>query len=351
MYSETDLESAVAAGILSREAAEALREHVSGLRATPMVDEENFRLITGFNDIFVAIAGVLLLVGAAWIGGEFHPALGGILVAALSWGLAEYFTKQRRMALPSIIFLLAFVGGVFAASVGVLIGEDNNIGEGDRTQALLIAASAAITVAAAYGHWRRFYVPITIAAGMAALAGVIVALLLAAAPGIETAMNLILLLVGLGVFAFAMRWDMQDPARTTRKSDVAFWLHLLAAPLIAHPIFTTLGLLEGNASVATALIVVALYIAMGVIALAIDRRALLVSALAYVIAAIISLFREFGAVSLNVALAVFVIGSALLLLSAFWQDSRRMVVGLLPEGVRQRLPHLGTLALSPQPVS
>jgi hypothetical protein len=59
MYSETDLESAVAAGILSREAAEALREHVSGLRATPMVDEENFRLITGFNDIFVAIAGVL----------------------------------------------------------------------------------------------------------------------------------------------------------------------------------------------------------------------------------------------------------------------------------------------------
>jgi hypothetical protein len=89
----------------------------------------------------------------------------------------------------------------------------------------------------------------------------------------------------------------------------------------------------------------------GIIALAVDRRALLVSALAYVIAAIISLFREFGAVSLNVALAVFVIGSALLLLSAFWQDARRMVVGFLPDGVRQRLPHLGTLAFSPQPAS
>jgi hypothetical protein len=351
MYSETDLESAVSAGILSPDAVTALRNHVSGLRATPMVDEENFRLITGFNDIFVAIAGILLLVGAAWIGGEFHPAVGGIFVAVLSWGLAEYFTKQRRMALPSIIFLLAFVGGVFAASIGVLIGEDSNIGEGDRTQALLIAVSAAITVAAAYAHWRRFYVPITIAAGVAALAGVIVALLLAVAPGIEIAMNLIVLLIGLAVFGFAMRWDMQDPARTSRKSDVAFWLHLLAAPLIAHPIFATLGLLKGDASVTTALIVVALYIAMGMIALAVDRRALLVSALAYVIAAIIALFREFGAVSLNVALAVFVIGSALLLLSAFWQDTRRMVVSLLPQGVRQRLPHLGTLALSPQPAS
>jgi hypothetical protein len=351
MYSETDLESAVAAGKLSPEAAVALRDHVSGLRATPMVDEENFRLITGFNDIFVAIAGVLLLVGAAWIGSEFHAALGGIFVAVLSWGLAEYFTKLRRMALPSIIFLLAFIGGVFAASVGILIGEDGNVGEGDRVGALLISASAAITVAAAYAHWRRFYVPITIAAGIAALAGVVVALLLAVAPGIEIAMNLIVLIVGLGVFGFAMRWDMQDPARTTRKSDVAFWLHLLAAPLIAHPIFTTLGLFKGDASVVTALIVVALYIAMGIIALAVDRRALLVSALAYVIAAIISLFREFGAVSLNVALAVFVIGSALLLLSAFWQDARRMVVGLLPEGVRQRLPHLGTFALNPQPAS
>ena len=204
---------------------------------------------------------------------------------------------------------------------------------------------------AAYAHWHRFYVPITIAAGIAALAGVVIALLLAVAPGIEIAMNLILILIGLGVFLFAMRWDMQDPARTTRKSDVAFWLHLLAAPMIAHPIFVTLGLLNGDATVATALSVIALYVAMGIIALAIDRRALLVSALAYVVVAIIALFREFGAVSLNVALAIFVIGSALLLLSAFWQDARWMVVGLLPENLRQRLPHLGTRALSPQPAS
>ena len=339
MYSEADLESAVASGALSSAAAAALRGHVSGLRATPMVDEENFRLVTGFNDIFVAIAGVLLLVGAAWIGGEMHPALGGAAVAAIAWGLSEYFTRARHMALPSILFLLAFVGGVDATCLTLL--SNDGVNEGDRMDALMVAVSAAITVGAAYAHWRRFEVPITIAAGVAALAGVVIALLIAAAPGVEQWLNPFLLLIGVGVFGFAMRWDMQDRARTTRKSDVAFWLHLLAAPMIAHPIFVTLGLLDGNASVSTALIVVALYVVMGIVALAVDRRALLVSALAYVITAIIALFREFGAVSLNVALAIFVIGSALLLLSAFWQNARARVVGFLPDTVRDRLPPVG----------
>ena len=53
------------------------------------------------------------------------------------------------------------------------------------------------------------------------------------------------LLLGIGVFLFAMRWDSSDPTRTTRRSDVAFWLHLLAAPMIVHPIFTLLGLNDG----------------------------------------------------------------------------------------------------------
>ena len=42
----------------------------------------------------------------------------GLLVAVAAWPLAEFFTRKRRMALPSIILLLAFVGGVFATGVG-----------------------------------------------------------------------------------------------------------------------------------------------------------------------------------------------------------------------------------------
>lgn len=337
MYSESDLESAVAAGALSPQAAAALRAHVSTARSTPMVDEENFRLLSGFNDIFVAIAGVLLLVGGAWLGGEIHPAVGSAVVAALSWGLAEYFTRVRRMALPSIVFLLSFVGGVFGTLTSAILG-DGGLETGDRAGATIMAACAAITVGAAWAHWRRFQVPITVAAGAAALVGVVASLLLAAIPDIERVIYPALFFLGLGVFAFAMRWDMSDPTRTTRRSDVAFWLHLLAAPMIAHSIFAMLGLLHGEPGVGKALVVVALYVAMGLIALAVDRRALLVSALGYVIYAIITLFREFGAISMNVALAAFVIGSALLLLSAFWHNVRAMVIATLPATLGRRLP-------------
>jgi hypothetical protein len=146
------------------------------------------------------------------------------------------------------------------------------------------------------------------------------------------------LLLGIGVFLFAMRWDSSDPTRVTRRSDVAFWLHLLAAPMIVHPVFALLGLTSGTASVGEALIVVVLYVVLGLTALAIDRRALLVSALAYVLFALSSLFRQFGAVELNIALTALVIGSALLLLSAFWHQARRIVVDRLPSAIQRYLP-------------
>ncbi len=85
----------------------------------------------------------------------------------------------------------------------------------------------------------------------------------------------------------------------------------------------------------------AVYITMGLIALTIDRRALLVSALAYVLVTLTWLFDRFGAVELNVALTALVIGSALLTLSAFWSPIRTVIVGKLPVGLQERLPVAG----------
>ena len=141
------------------------------------------------------------------------------------------------------------------------------------------------------------------------------------------------------MFAFAMHWDISDRERQTRRSDVAFWLHLLAAPMIAHPLFYWLGVTEGDSiGMGAAVGVLLIYLAMGMIALAVDRRALLVSALAYVLFALGSLFREFGAVELNVALTALVIGSALLSLSAFWTPIRQALVRGLPANLQSRLP-------------
>ena len=159
----------------------------------------------------------------------------------------------------------------------------------------------------------------------------------------ETLKNVLLassLVLGIGTFLFAMRWDASDPTRETRRSDVAFWLHLLAAPLIVHPVFELLGLTRGAATTLDAMLVIGLYVGLGLVALAIDRRALLVSALAYVLFALNSLFQTYGAVELSVALTALVIGSALLLLSAFWASARRAVVTPLPGGLRGKLPVL-----------
>jgi len=375
MYSQQELDDAVAAGVISADAADALRSHIESQRSLSIPDEEQFRLITGFNDIFVSIAAAILLFAVGWIGqwigqqtgllisdhGETGPSfLGPLFVAGTSWALALFFTAKRRMALPSILLLLAFVGAVLTTSGFLLVQAigpdqfDNNTN--DMLPAVVGGVSAAIAAGAAWLHWRKFHVPITIAAGAAAVAGLFLAIVIGIVQphDSEAAKNLVLsfiLVLGVGVFLFAMWWDSSDRARTTRRSDVAFWLHLLAAPMIAHPIFTLMGLNSGAVNTGEALAVVGLYVLFGLTALAIDRRALLVSALAYVLYALTELFKQFGAVELNIALTALVIGSALLLLSAYWHQARKLVVTRLPSNLRERLPNLDRPAMITQPAA
>ena len=363
MYSQQELDDAVASGVIKPADADALRAYIEGQRSTAIPDEEQFRLITGFNDIFVSIAAAILLFAVGWIGqsigqatglvisdhGDIGPSfLAPLAVVATSWALALFFTAKRRMALPSILLLLAFVGGVLASTAFLLvqvIGPDRFNDQNQVLAATIGGVSAAVAAAAAWLHWRRFTVPITVAAGAAAVAGIFLAIVVAIVQpdNNKSAQDVILgfvLLLGIGMFLFAMWWDSSDRARLTRRSDVAFWLHLLAAPMIAHPIFTLMGLNNGTVGVGEALVVVGLYVLFGLTALAVDRRALLVSALAYVLYALTELFKQFGAVELNVALTALIIGSALLLLSAYWHQSRRLIVTRLPSNLQARLPNL-----------
>ena len=48
--------------------------------------------------------------------------------------------------------------------------------------------------------------------------------------------SLVFIPIGLAIFATAMKFDMSDRNRVTQRTDIAFWLHLLAAPLIVHSI-------------------------------------------------------------------------------------------------------------------
>src|SRR4249919_3045606 len=151
MYSESDLDAAVADGAVSAEAIGALRDFVARRRATPAADEEQFRLLTGFNDIFVSIAAILVLVAVHGLGELLSPATGAASVAVVSWGLAEYFTRRRRMALPSILLLVSFAGGAFFTGVLLTAVFAEGI--------VQFASGAALAMVASAAHWRRFHVP------------------------------------------------------------------------------------------------------------------------------------------------------------------------------------------------
>ena len=53
-----------------------MRAYIEQQGASPAVDEEQFRLITGFNDIFVSIAAAILLFAVGWIGQSIGQSMG-----------------------------------------------------------------------------------------------------------------------------------------------------------------------------------------------------------------------------------------------------------------------------------
>src|SRR5579863_7315890 len=271
---------------MNAEAAAGFRVFVERRRAAPAADEESFRLLTGFSDIFVAIALILVLIALYWLSARVFDHAGGVVLAVASWGLAEFFTRKRRMALPSILLMGAFVGGVLAATFSAL--QLLPVGPHGVLRAVVWGALGAM---AAFAHWVRFKVPVTVAAGALTVAAAAVAAVSAftESPAIT---RLAVLAAGLAVFALALAWDASDPLRKTRRSDVAFWLHLTAAPAIVHPIFAMLGLTGGSwLSVlglafgpppppasphvfVSASVSVAIYAVLAVVALIVDRRAL-----------------------------------------------------------------------------
>lgn len=330
MYTDEDLSTAVKAGIFTDESVDAFRNHTAKLRNTPTVDEENFQLLTGFNDIFVVIACLLVLTSVAWFGASINNLTGALAVTATSWGLAEYFVIKRRMALPAIVLLLSFVGGVLSSAFSAF---------GSFSEFTLLAC-AVITAIAAWLHWQRFQVPITVAAGTSAAVGCIIAITLASTPEAKNWMLPVLFVSGLTVFAYAMYWDSADRMRKTRKSDVAFWLHLVSAPMIVHPVFSILGIFEGQSGVFEASIVIGLYVVMALVSISINRRAIMVSGLIYVLYAFSTLLQTYGLQGSSSAITGIFIGSALLLLSVYWHACRSLLFKVLLSSLQGYLPPL-----------
>ena len=339
--SEDTLARALAGGVLTAEQVEALHalERAAPTSArTVSADDEQFRFISGFSDIFVTIGLALFLGALVYFTDDFAGSIGaGVVAAAASWLLAEYFTRERRMALPSIVLLLVFAVSVFLAVAeprhlsGLFSANPDVSGWPAFFAGLVTAAATAL-------HYLRFRVPITIAAGMAALVASIVSLFVMLVPGLASQATVpLVFLCGLAVFALAMRFDLGDPARQTRRTDIAFWLHMLAAPLIVHPLVS--GFVGGgNLDTAAALSVLAVFCGLAFVALVVDRRAILVAGLSYAGIAFGALVARAGLADGAVPLTLLVLGALVLLLSAGWHVLRRLLLPLLPAALVRRLP-------------
>lgn len=349
MISDEVLGIAVARQILSSDQAQRLRDlgRESALPSAEPADDEKLRFITGFGDIFVTM-GLGLFLGAL---GYFVDQGAGRLamwlsIAVAAWGLAEFFTRVRRMALPSIVLLVVFATAVFfacATGLGATFGGAGGLFDGlslDRERPLPLAGAALATVAAVAVHYLRFRVPITPAAAAASGAAALIGLSFALAPDVAAAsLNPLLLVCGLGIFGLAMRFDLSDPSRLTRRTDIAFWLHMLAAPLIVHPLIS--GFLDARMALdtPTAALVIVAFLALGAVAVLIDRRAMLVAGLAYAGIAFGALIREAGLTDATIPWTLFALGAFVLLLSAGWRTLRAAILKMLPAQFAQNLPH------------
>jgi len=373
MLRQEDLDAAVAKDIVTRAQALALADFAAErerARAGSLGHEERFRFMRGFNDFFFATGVVMLGAGMVFFAG---PDSGGNLAAAVVvWALAELLVRNMRLVLPGLLLACFFVAFVFrAAPVGVLttvMSEKFLISSalmgaarrgplemflGGAGGALIPPAVVALKAlvaggAAALFYW-RFRLPFAL---LPVAASLVVAITAATSEiGGPGAQSSVLLLCGLGIFAAAMSFDMSDRERITRRADCAFWLHLLAAPLIVHSLISMIvpGINALAMTASVALVIVAIVTLLALVAVAIDRRALLVSTFSYlgiVIAYAITSARASAPADRS---AVFfstlaVLGTLVLVLGVGWQPLRRGLMRILPAGVVGRLPSAASVA-------
>lgn len=331
---------------------------LSELRSTdapnPLEETEAPRFVRGFHDVLITIGIVVLLIGL-W-GVANHS------VSLLAIGiLAEILVRRQRLALPAVVLTIALVNWLVQTMIGYVDTMPSLFADFTHGAVVLVAP---FPIMLALFYW-RYRVPLSLALLLFSLFGLLLAAVFYAVGSLlgssdvltdyPTLTLVILFAAALGSFALAMRFDLSDPQRQTRRSDVAFWLHLVTAPaLLYSTILLVLRLQLANSGVVftnltnvffggylQAFTVLAMVLVMMLIGLIIDRRA-------FVTAGLVSLGLATGAILRhNQAgldkigfLVLMIVGLVVLVIGIGWADLRRIVVRRLPLSIQGRLPIL-----------
>lgn len=313
-----------------------------GPRAELRRDQEDIRLVTGFADIFAAVVLVGVLVALIGLAGNFIGAGAGLLAAVAAWYLPVPLVERRQFAACALV-----LAGAFALSIAL------------PAFAMLEVFGALPVAGAMYFYWQRHKIPLAAALGIAAAVAfpALIILRFGFEPGgplddVSALTGLpgwVSLGVGLALFAIAMRWDWSDRDRLTRRSDVAFWLHVMAGPLAVHGLFSLLGVGRFETGGINPWPVIGLFGLFTVTALVIDRRPLLLSSFGYFLFAFGQIvYRQMApsddfasrAVSVPQAVMIATLGGGLLVavLAAGWSALRGYLLQIMPDAVADRVP-------------
>jgi len=299
------LEKAAKKGIISNEQVELLLDFEScDENAESGNAEEQLRFVRSFGDIFITLGIIFVSIAIAQFEINSFYNVAPILLLVVT---TEWLVRVRRLALPGIALLIA----TLYFSTRLFDPGSSDIG--------LLNLFVATTVACLF-YW-RYKMPFTllpIAMGIIAISSSLI--------GVEiTQAREFLIIYGLLVFATAMWFDARDVERKTRLSDTAFWLHLLAAPLIVHGVMISLLSVSSSLPYREILIII-FFVAFFLLALYVDRRALLVSSVSYAIYAIIQLARSNQINIENMTLLIFVgFGIFIVVFGVYWYKIRALI--------------------------
>ncbi|WP_420547591.1 hypothetical protein [Curvivirga sp.] len=325
-----DIDQALREGILTEGQVIALKEmnQRKSISSSATDQDEKIGLIKGYNDIFITLAILLLAFGIYLVSPDD---LNGIFIAVLGWISAEILNKKYRSILPMIVSTTLLAGMIEVLPIDLLTDF------GDATDFTIIPYTLiplAILVAA---YW-RFKLPFTLALIATNLVITTMILMLTIAwkvLGISLYDNQYLIqlfsfLSGIVVFIFAMRYDLSDPQRITRRADCAFWLHIIASALIIHG---ALGQTLSNVEDSSILLVGCVLLFILVVALLINRKSPIVASLIYAGSAIY--FVTENAVSsdgdVSLAITTIILGIVMFATSIFWHQLRYFIMSFIED--------------------
>ena len=313
MISRELLQKAADKSIIENSQVEPLLAFIQGQQTKPAVEnrEEPLKFIRSFGDIFITLGVVILVIAINMLPlSDYHyliPVIGFVLVA-------EWLVRVRRLALPGIAILISIL---YFVNKAIAFDHEN--------ATIFGLGVLSVTSLLFYLRYKMPFSLLPLTVGLVAI--VIIQI------GVDVIDNP-LIFAGLGflVFVVAMWFDVRDTARVSHLSDSAFWLHLLASPLIVHGAMVSL-LFSQQAWIQAKdkeLIIIAFFAAFLLLALFLDRRAMLVSTQLYMIYALTQVMEGQLDSTQNVLIYVLMaLGLLVIFFGTYWYKVRRLIFGFI----------------------